>query len=140
MIFLTPVLTCCSIPYLTFLISSQNVRTDPSDARSRCLITTSPCSDPDCVLISWAASSALPRSRQAMITRACSFSSSPAKAFPIPLLAPVTMTVFPRIVPAGYSSSFMAFWLGKIRRIRNRTPPPTATATSTAVNMREGAG
>lgn len=98
-------------------------------------MTTSPCSGPACFLMSLAASSALPTSRQAITTRARSFSSSPARAFPIPQLAPVTMTVFPRMVSAGYWSSFATFCRGNKRRIRSSTPPPTTAATSTAVDM-----
>ncbi|KAF3850069.1 hypothetical protein F7725_019788 [Dissostichus mawsoni] len=126
---------------LTSLISSQNLRTDVREARSRCLMTTSPCSGPACFRMSFAASSAPRRSRQAMMTRALSFSSSPARAFPIPQLAPVTMTVFPRIVSAEYRSSFTAFCCrGNRRRMRSRTPPPTTAATNTAVDMREAPG
>lgn len=99
-------------------------------------MTKSPCSGPACFLMSWAASSALRRSRQAMMTRARSFSSSPATAFPMPLLAPVTMTVFPLMVSAGYRSRIAAFCRGNKRRIRNRTPPPTTAAISTAVDMK----
>lgn len=126
--------------FLTRLISSQNLRTDLREARSRCLMTKSPCSGPACFLMSWAASSALRWSRQAMMTRARSFSSSPAKAFPIPLLAPVTMTVFPLIVSAGYRSRLWTFCRGNKRRKKSRTPPPTTAAISTAADMKTEPG
>lgn len=82
----------------TLMISAQKRRTDTREARSSCLTTSCPPSGPASLCMSRAASSALCRSRQAMITRACILSSSVAVARPMPLLAPVIITVFPRII------------------------------------------
>lgn len=85
----------------TSMIPWQKARTEVSEARSRYRTTTSEPSAPVCSRMSRAASSARVRSRQAMITRPRSRTIPAAVAFPMPLFAPVTMTVFPLIISAG---------------------------------------
>lgn len=96
---------------VTFIMSWQKVRTDVSEARSSSLTTSCVPSAPVCCRISRAASSALLVSRQAIITRPRSFTMPAAVAFPIPLLAPVTITVFPFIV----SASLITYWAAVYR-------------------------
>ncbi|KAG8535089.1 hypothetical protein GDO81_029463 [Engystomops pustulosus] len=107
--------------------SWQKRRTDCRELRSSCLTTMSPL-PPISSRSSLAASSALSGSLHARMTRAWSRSSSAAVARPMPQLAPVMITVFPRI---RAEAAVRALLLLMSLRATRMSPPPNATAAAT---------
>lgn len=83
---------------ITCIISWQKVRMDVREARSNSLTASCEPLAPVSWQISRDTTSARLASRQAMITRPWSLTMPVAVARPIPLLAPVTITVFPFII------------------------------------------
>ncbi|KAI6071803.1 Potassium voltage-gated channel subfamily S member 3 [Aix galericulata] len=125
----------------TWRTCRQKSRTELSEARSSCRTTSSPppsaaSRSPSSARISLAARSARARSRQPMMTRAFIRSSSAATARPSPLLAPVMITVLPRMEAPEPAPGRAA---GRSQRqAASSRPPPSTAAAATAAAM--GAG